>query len=871
MGETSHGRTRPDGVGLVGRTTELQQVEKALIALADGGPAVLVVPGEPGIGKTRILEQLTELAHARDIGTWQPGSSPPPREWRTIAVIVDDLHSARPPVAELVASVLRGETMPPALLAIAYRDGQLPPDLAAALARTRLPATRLVLRPLGPRDVADLLPETSPRRRRLLLAASGGNPLFLRALVPLDDELVSVLADPERTGGATLPGEVQTLLLAELDNLDPEVLAALYAAAVAGSPADLDVIIHIAGQPEDVALRALDELVDRGLVQVEGTRFRFRHPLVRAATYQAAGVTWRTTAHRLAERYLRSCGGPLPLRAHHAARAAQYGDIEAATILAEAAAATVDLTPASAANWAERALQILPDRPDLSRTRLELRVLLATALGRCGELERGRSILHDVLSGTTEAPVIAHCAATELLLGHPDEARALLDSFPTTDGLARARVAVALVDDDPAGCRAFLAGLPAELGVRDGENAHASTLAGLAALRTGDLDAAGRHADRAARIVDGLPDLDLRRHAYALPELGWLELELERHADVARRVRRGVDLARASGRADVLPLLHIVDSALACRTGQLGRAQQRAEEAIDAAQFLRSDELVALATGIELGALIWQRGPVAAAERAHRLLAGGYPAARWWAELCGRAEVTLHLAGCRYRQALSRLIAHPPTDRFRESGWYAQLAEVRSGLGESDAAIEAADRAVADALAFGLPLRIGLARYARARALTDAGHAQAALDEANAAALCLVAAPLQAARCHELAALNLAPLGETTRMRAELGLAKDGYLAAGAQWLSTQVRLTESRLGARTPRPRRPQALGTIDALSGREREVAELVAAGLTNQEVASRLFLSRKTVEGHLARVFAKLGVKSRVGMAQRLAAQH
>jgi len=58
--------------------------------------------------------------------------------------------------------------------------------------------------------------------------------------------------------------------------------------------------------------------------------------------------------------------------------------------------------------------------------------------------------------------------------------------------------------------------------------------------------------------------------------------------------------------------------------------------------------------------------------------------------------------------------------------------------------------------------------------------------------------------------------------------------------------------------------------LSGRELEVAQLVAAGLTNREIATRLCLSPKTVEAHLARVFTRLGVKSRAGVAQQLATQ-
>jgi len=128
-------------------------------------------------------------------------------------------------------------------------------------------------------------------------------------------------------------------------------------------------------------------------------------------------------------------------------------------------------------------------------------------------------------------------------------------------------------------------------------------------------------------------------------------------------------------------------------------------------------------------------------------------------------------------------------------------------------------------------------------------------------------APLYRAMAHDFAAVGLSAAGDLQRARVEFGKAKNGYAACEAGWLLTRVRNSESRLGARAPRPRRPDAVGTVDALSVREREIARLVADGLTNREIAARLFLSAKTVEAHLARMFTKLGVKSRVGVAQRL----
>lgn len=78
------------------------------------------------------------------------------------------------------------------------------------------------------------------------------------------------------------------------------------------------------------------------------------------------------------------------------------------------------------------------------------------------------------------------------------------------------------------------------------------------------------------------------------------------------------------------------------------------------------------------------------------------------------------------------------------------------------------------------------------------------------------------------------------------------------------------RLGRRVPRPRAGHRGQSADALTAREREVAELVATGATNRQIAARLFLSERTVETHLARVFRKLGVTGRGGVAARIVAE-
>ena len=146
-----------------------------------------------------------------------------------------------------------------------------------------------------------------------------------------------------------------------------------------------------------------------------------------------------------------------------------------------------------------------------------------------------------------------------------------------------------------------------------------------------------------------------------------------------------------------------------------------------------------------------------------------------------------------------------------------------------------------------------------------AAIALAAGDPAAAADLALraaeraesVDAPLPAARCRTLAGEALAAAGRRDDGVRELLRAEDELSALGAARYRDEAARELRRLGERvTARQRRGGGDG-LDALSGREREIADLVAAGRTNREIGGELFLSEKTIEGHLTRIFAKLGV--------------
>jgi DNA-binding NarL/FixJ family response regulator len=117
----------------------------------------------------------------------------------------------------------------------------------------------------------------------------------------------------------------------------------------------------------------------------------------------------------------------------------------------------------------------------------------------------------------------------------------------------------------------------------------------------------------------------------------------------------------------------------------------------------------------------------------------------------------------------------------------------------------------------------------------------------------------------------LADAGQRTDAVEQLMLAHAELTACGAQRLADHVARDLRRSGRRVSRRGKRGTTATgMTALSSREREVADLVATGKTNRQIATELFVSEKTVEGHLANVFSKLGVSARAAVAAQVAAQ-
>ncbi len=950
---------------LVGREAELAALERTLDGTEKGKPAIVVIAGEPGIGKTRLLSELAERAEARRflvlqgrgteferdapfaalvdaLGDYLTGFSPTAlrrldsehlRELgrlfpsltpvagapeaalqqdryrlhfaarallqllcgpRPFALLLDDLHWADQASVELLSYVIRHPPAAALLLAVAFRPGQAPERLTAVLDPPSDVAERIELAPLTPAEADDLIGEdVRPEERAALFAESEGVPFYL-------EQLLRSRAHPHAsTPGqafrelADIPQSVTAALAGELRDLPRDVAGFLHAAAVVGDPFELDLAAETAEMSSAEALPLLDLLLSVDLVRPTEVprRFCFRHPIVRRAVYESTPLGERMSAHGRAAAALEAGGASAPSRAPHVLQSAQPGDEAAVDVLAEAARNVGTRAPAAAAVWLGAALRLLPDATD-PRRRLELLVPAASALASSGALEQSRDAwrtalalvpAHDLerrvkivdelvfvereLGRRVEVAVLLEQVLGEVVPGSPEAAA--LDLAAAADGFYaadRARVATHAATALPAaqalGSRPLIA--------------MATALLAIGKLGTGRW-AEGEDLVRAASdLVDSIDASELAPRVHALFYLGRAERYVGRYEDAVRHLERGVSLVRATGQGHrLVPLLTALSSALTIR-GRISDASRAAEEAVEAARLTGSGQQLAWALqGATYAAT--EAGDVATAIRTGE---NAVAAARLCeqvrlveiaASLVGRARIE---AGDLERGIREILAAGEGPDlprlRLMQSDLYEVMTMAEIRLGRLEKAEQWADRAAntvgsegrpAEASALCARAAVSLARGRPSAAAEAAADAVAILDE--------LGARIDAARARILLGRALAAADEPEGALHELGQAERELAECGAARYRDEAARELRRLGRRVPRRGRAGIPGSgVAALSRREREVAELVAEGRTNREIASTLFLSEKTIETHLSHIFAKLGVRSRAAVASEIA---
>ena len=687
-----------------------------------------------------------------------------------------------------------------------------------------------------------------------------------------------------------LPSAVAAALGQELATLGAPARLLAQGAAVAGDPAELGLAAAAGDVPEPDVAAALDELVGKRLLS-PGTlprRYRFRHPIVRRAAYESGGEGWRLAAHRRAAAALERTGGPLSARAHHLERCAEPGDDEAFAALAQAGHAAAPNAPAEAARWYTAALRLLPEG---DARRLEVLAPLATALASTGQLERALATLLDVLAmvppdfAELRARLVAACAACENLLGRHGAAHErlehALEELPDRAGVAAAMLeaelaADALYDSDFAALSARAAQARATAGAigDPGLRVLTAALDCFAHYGQGRMAEAEAALTDAATTLDAIDDGQLAGRLEASYYLAFAELLCERFDDVIRHTERGVAVSRASGQGQfVVPMMVGLMHALETR-GRLDEAREIVEGAVEAGRLSGNRQVLSWALVGE-GWLAAITGDVERAARAAQeavaLLSELSDSILTLATHALASLVFLEIGDVERCLAEGRRAGAPEfaaIEPGRAAWLLAVLARAELSRGQPDAARAALVRAREVLAGMSLPLMESTVVQAEAQlALADGDPRRAAeLAEAGAALADGIGGVVQAARLRALAGQALAAAGDRDAALALLKRAEAELAGFGAHRLRAEAARDLRRLGVRVAGRQRRGVQGVgLAALSGREREIAELVAQGRTNREIAAELFVSEKTVEGHLRNVFIKLEVTARAAVAE------
>ncbi|BCJ61926.1 hypothetical protein Jiend_53480 [Micromonospora endophytica] len=947
------GQRRP----LVGRERESEALAAAVTALLGGAGRIVEVAGEPGIGKSRLLDQMALVAREHGVQVLAgrapvPGSDVPmaaiidaldpylpgvsqarlaelrsdhaqllnalfpslrlagarslapagvpvsARQLRAVRllletlaaerpllIMLDDVHNSDRATVDLLCHLLDAPPRTPLLLVMAHRRRQSPARLRLAL-DTAGQVTRIEVAPLA-RDHVDALSDLplSANQRTVLHELSGGNPQYLSVLlaaVPLPG------TTSERLELGALPAEVDAALAAELELLSrPANLVASAAAVLGPEPVDTGLLAEVSGIATERIPAAIDELVAADLLRpVAGSGcFAFRHRVVQHAAYLTTDAGWRLTAHARALAELRRRRSNPESQAPHLLRLAVPGDVVAVEVLGAAAAAVLDRAPHTAVRWLSTAIRLLPGTAEPAGHRVALAVQLGRALGAVGHPRAARAVLHEALRLLDEQPS-AHrtaatllCAQLERQLGRHEEAAALLRTGLTPPHAARpadqaalalALSAVELTSGQTGQARRWAAaalgaarrapGPPAAV------RAHALGLLAAASQLRGNR-VAGGETIRAAALLDATLDAELGAQPESALWVGWSEILLDRFADAVHHLSRAIDVSPGAG--SYFPLLHLLGARILAHryAGRLAEAADDCAAALRLASSTQFRELHAAAEAMDQLLTVWTGAePVGPAEAPRTL---DVPVSGWPGRLAlsAYAETRLALgdaAGC---LAVAATAGVPDLEPWTQVGWYELLTRACLAEGDPDAAAEWAQRAYEVAERLGRPGRTALAASANARVLALRDPTAAAVAAgAAAAALTRVGMPLEAAQAHVVAARALVANGDRDQAGATFRLAEEIFGRCGAGLFARQVNTERRRLLAGgSAGGRRARRQGGASTLTRRETQVATLVSEGLTNRQVAARLFVTQKTVEMHLSHVFTKLGVTNRAALVR------
>jgi DNA-binding CsgD family transcriptional regulator len=907
---------------LVGRSVETAAIGELLAGARAGRSGVLVLRGEAGIGKSALLEEAarraegftvlrgagveseSELAYAALHQILRPVLDrierlPEPQaaalraafalsgeavderfrvsvgvlgllsevaEERPLLCLVDDAQWLDQASADALGFVSRRLEAESLVLLFASRE-----DDERFFAARGLPV--LVVTRLGVDESRALLTErlataVASGVFEWLIDSAGGNPL---ALVELPETLtVHQLAGQDPLEGRLPPAtSVERVYLDRVTALPEPARRLLLLAAAEETGARATV--ERAGATLDVDFGELTAAETAGLVRVDADRIVFRHPLVRSAVYRGAPFTERELAHRALAEASDAEGSPDRAAWHRAAATVGVDEDVAAQLESTAERARLRGGHAAAAAALQRAAELSPETASAARRLVQA----ATAAWQAGQPERATKLLDRASPILQDPPLRADLdhirGAIQWRCGSVQEACAILvagaaeiapiDPDKSVDMLADAGLAAWDHGDYGrlAEVGAAMAALP-----RSGIPEHALLQDVL--IGAVQLSRAEARADR-ARVAEALT----RAGSYEEPRLlVWAAIAAEvagEDALEAALLARSVALARSSGAVDRLTVALesiAVQGFLGGNYGIVGEATEGLTLAREAA--------LPNAANLHLASLAWidavrgrdEECRARAAEVVETARPNGHGIANSIAEW---AIGLLDLGQGRTEEAVTRLralAAAPPgaSHPFYIADSAPDLMEACVRTGRRDAAVSAF--APLEEFAGPKAPTWALAIAARCRAmLAEGGAAEEHFQEA----LQLhgqTTNPFDKARTQLLYGEFLRREKRRAEAREQLRPALAAFESLGAVPWEDRTR-TELRATGETARKR---DASTLADLTPQELQIARLVGEGGSNKEIAAQLFLSPRTVEYHLRKVFAKLGIASRAELIKQSA---
>ena len=723
---------------------------------------------------------------------------------------------------------------------------------------------RIAVRPLDTGALHTMISErlgrTFSRPTVLRIAAiSGGNPFF--AL-----ELARAIGEGHAVTEQALPPTLTDMVRDRVGRLDDDSRVLLLAAACVADPS-VELLAHATGVSRGEVTTRIERAESAGILTLQGNRVRFAHPLLASGVYADAGAPARRAMHRR----LAALETLPELRARHLALASATGDDEILAALDTAAdSARARGAPAAAAELADLAIGLGGDTT-VRRLKSAENHFLAGNTVRAGEVLGAVDAVEPAILRALTASLLAtvlmyqneHGRAVELLRGAVDDAVGnipvlvqvllrlsfALNSIGEPDDATRhARDAVKFAD---------------ELGVPAVTSAALAWWVYLRFQRGQGLDAQALR--RAMECYDSAFDIPIifrapLIHALTLSWTGRLAQaheQLTALRDVCAERGAESDMMAIAG---FLAMNHIW-------CGQLTEAAARADEAVERAEQLGSDDVLIIPMTVRAVAAAFAGRVEAARKDADWVLAATTNrSASGIADWPGMTLCFLEESLGRHREALAALdssfLSGPALSTEIMYAWHLPYAiEAMVGVGRFDDADALTGRLERDGAEHDRAWTKAVAARCRAILQAAAGDVAAAERTAHRAMAEHARLPMPFER-----ARTQLVLGQVQRRLRQKHSAAAHFTEALQTFERLGIPLWAQRAQAELSRTVVTPS-DDLTALTPSERRVAEMAATGATNKHIAAAMFISAKTVEHNLTRVYRKLGVSSRTELGRRM----